>query len=195
MEARRADDFVHGPFGVDRRAGLSGDADTTERSDSMAFVQLDDVARIGAVESCELRVDWTLRAADGRSVVWKSAPFLAQWRERSGQLRALRLQPYPQPDQGRYENGGYRNDALRVALAKVEGSTIVRTQDELCPLQAQVVRDGATARLTGLLATPGVDQEVIRGRLRGAGPSASPAVPPRAAEARDGAVAGGGHPA
>ena len=194
LEAMLDDDFVHAPFGVDRRAALSRDVDTTERSDSMAFVQLDDVARIGAVESCELRVDWTLRAADGRSVVWKSAPFLAQWRERSGQLRALRLQPYPQPDQGRYENGGYRNDALRVALAKVEGSTIVRTQDELCPLQAQVVRDGATARLTGLLATPGEDEEVIRVRLCGAVQSASRAVRTMATNASDGAVEEWEHP-
>jgi len=83
LEAMLDDDFVHAPFGVDRRAALSRDVDTTERSDSMAFVQLDDVARIGAVESCELRVDWTLRGADGRSIVWKSAPFLAQWRERA----------------------------------------------------------------------------------------------------------------
>jgi serine/threonine-protein kinase len=52
----------------------------------------------------------------------------------------------------------------------------VRTQDELCPLQAQVVRDGATARLTGLLATPGEDEEVIRVRLCGAVQSASRAV-------------------
>jgi tRNA A-37 threonylcarbamoyl transferase component Bud32 len=188
LESMLDDDFVHAPFGMDRRAALARDIEAADRSDSMTFVQLDDVARIGAVESCELRVDWTLRGADGRSIVWKSAPFLAQWRERAGQLRALRLQPYPQPDQGRYDSGGYRNDALRVGLAKVDGSTIVRTQEELCPLQAQVTCDGATARLTGLLAAPGEDDEVLRARLCGAVQSGSRAVRTSVASASDGAV-------
>ena len=64
----------------------------------------------------------------------------------------------------------------------------------MCPLQAQVVRDGATARLTGLLATPGEDEEVIRVRLCGAVQSASRAVRTMAANASDGAVEEWEHP-
>ncbi len=144
-------DFVHAQSSTDR----------------FDFVELVDVARVGAVESCEALVDWTASRADGGTFLWRRAPFLVQWRVAGDAMRALRMQPFPQADDGRYDSVGYRNDALRALVRKVDGATLARTQDELCPLQVELTAGAFLARVTGLLAAPGDSEDVVCFRLAG----------------------------
>ncbi len=159
------EDFVHEPRGMGRtevlRRAAAGECGT------FSSPMLEDVVRIGEVESCEARVDWTLRGEDGRAFVWKAAPFLVQWRNVGGAMRALRMQPFPQADEGRYVDDGYRNDGLRAHVARTGGATIARTQDSLCPMQVEVRAARGSARIVGMLAAPGESEDVVRFRLSG----------------------------
>ena len=159
------EDFVHEPHGTGRADALR--RATAGDGGSFATPTIEDVVRVGSIESCEVRVDWTLRGEDGSPFVWKAAPFLVQWREEAGVMRALRMQPFPQADEGRYVDDGYRNDGLRAHVARSAGATLARTQDALCPLQVEIRAGARIALITGMLAAPGESEDVVRFRLSG----------------------------
>lgn len=161
-------DYVQHPGAIDRKAALAREVD-----ERITMVELVDTVRIGAIESCELRVDWTMTDHRGRPFQLQSFPLLLQWRADGDAVRAIRMQPFTLADQGRYESakaGGaaataYANEGLRVRIDAVPDTVLVRTQDELCELQVEMVHAEGTAQIVGCFADANETADAIRFRL------------------------------
>ncbi|MEQ1632858.1 MAG: protein kinase, partial [Planctomycetota bacterium] len=161
-------DFVQHPGGLDRKAARARETD-----ERIVLAELVDTVRIGAIETCELRVDWTMTDHDGRPFELRAFPLLLQWRHAGSQVGAVRMQPFTMADQGRYETPqtddpaftGYANDGLRIRIDHVPGTVLVRTQDELCELQVEMVHADGTARVVGCFADANDTPDAIRFRL------------------------------
>lgn len=165
LEAVLDADFVQLPGPADRTEALRRD-----RDERITMTDLVDVVRTGAIESCEVRVDWRMTDHAGRPFELRDFPLLLQWRHEGGAVRAVRMQPFTLADLGRYENArgeasGYAHDGLRVRIAPVAGAVLVRTQDELCELQVELTHAEGTVQVTGCFAGANEIDDAIRFRL------------------------------
>jgi sarcosine oxidase delta subunit len=159
-------DFVFAPGGMRRDFVLRNQPQVQFKVGEGSVV---DVARIGGVETVELRADWQMRDRQRQPFVVPQWPMLLQWRDVGQGPRLVRLQPVTAVDSGRYDGrGGYAHDALRIRIGAVPNAVLSRTQDELTGLQVRIVHSsGLAVQITGLLADVADTNAAIQFRLSG----------------------------
>ncbi|MGE3172430.1 MAG: protein kinase [Planctomycetota bacterium] len=178
-------DFVRQPGSVDRARTLAH-----RTGETFEFVELADSVAVGDVETSEIVVDWKMRDRAGAPFELHGWRLALQWRHDGAAVRAVRMHPFTLSDQGRYdgESGYVHGRRMRVRLASVPETKLVRTQDELCELQVKLakVESPWTTQVLGCFADANETQESIRFRLSGGASVLRPGVMLSARDTADG---------